>query len=48
MGNSKGDGVFVGWDSRESVAAVAMEGAAKLTVGFADAVGGSSFKWFPV
>ena len=38
----KGDRVFVRWDPSKSVAAVAVEGAAKLTVGFADAVGGSS------
>ena len=46
--NPKGDGVFVRRDISESVAAVAVEGAAKFTVGFPDTVGGTGREWFPV
>ena len=46
--NSEGDGIFVWRDISESVTAVAVDGAAKLTIGFADAVGGAGGKWFSV
>ena len=48
MCNPKANSILVRRDISESVATVAVKGAAKLAVGFSDAVGGLSFKWFPV